>query len=205
MRQRFRSKIIKKSNITHLYNLAVLQITWMYIPLRWAGKTWGWWYWCNFVTTCKFWRWWRRNSSLHWCRDLEAQLAQVMEVTGHKRLQKVKKWQNSPTSCKWKVEYEKHIAISIFGDAPAEDEKVDQPLNSAENLETANKWPVSEKDNYINTLIWKQILGQTAHSNFNTLYDQCNGKMPLNIFEMLFNQELRIHLVHQTLQHASFT
>ena len=96
----------------------------------------------------------------------------------------------------------KTYTISIFRDASAEDEKVDQPLNSAENLETANKWPVSEKDNDINTLIWKQILGQTAHSNFNTLHDQCNGKMPLDIFEMLFNQELRIHLVHETLQHA---
>lgn len=95
----------------------------------------------------------------------------------------------------------KTYTISIFGDASAEDEKVDQPLNSAENLETCSG-PVSEKDNDINTLIWKQILGQTAHSNFNTLHDQCNGKMPLDIFEMLFNQELRIHLVHETLQHA---
>ena len=43
---------------------------------------------------------------------------------------------------------------------------------------------------------------ETEHTNFNTLYDQCNGKMPVDIFEMLFNHELRRHLVHETLQYA---
>ena len=45
-------------------------------------------------------------------------------------------------------------------------------------------------------------LGQTEQSNFNTLYDQCNGKMPVDIFEMLFNPELRRHLVDEILQFA---
>ena len=63
------------------------------------------------------------------------------------------------------LKIEKHRAISIFQDASAKDEKVDQLLKSGENLETAHKWHVSEKDNDINALVWKQNLGQTEHTH----------------------------------------
>ena len=86
--------------------------------------------------------------------------------------------------------------FSIFGKASAKDEKVDQLLKSAENLEIAHKWHVSEKGNGINTLVWKQNLGQTEQTNFNTLYDQCSGKIPVDISEIIFNHEVRRHLVH---------
>lgn len=50
---------------------------------------------------------------------------------------------------------------------------------------------MSGEDNNINTTVWKQKLGQTKRTNFNTLYDQCNGEMPVDIFQILFNQKLR--------------
>ena len=61
---------------------------------------------------------------------------------------------------------------------------------------------MSEKDNDINILVWRQNLEQTEHTNFNILYDQCDGKIPEDIFKILFNQKLRRHLVHETLQYA---
>ena len=50
---------------------------------------------------------------------------------------------------------------------------------------------MSGEDNNINTTVWKQKLGQTERTNFNTLYDQCNDEMPVDIFQILFNQKLR--------------
>ena len=44
--------------------------------------------------------------------------------------------------------------------------------------------------------------GPNRVTNFNTLYDQSNGKMLVDIFEIMFNQELTKHLVHETLQYA---
>ena len=146
------------------------------------------------------------------CNDAdtaETQLTQIMEVTVHIKIQKSRratkrtKKKGGKKEKKAKIpqqvvnfEDEKHRAIS------KKDVKVDQLLKSSENLETVHKWHGSEKDNAINTLMWKQNLGQTEHTNFNTLYDKCNGKMSVDVFEILFNQELRRHLVHETLQYA---
>ena len=46
----------------------------------------------------------------------------------------------------------------------------------------------------------KTEMSDTNRQNFDKLYNACNGKMPVKIFEMLFINEIRQHIITETVR-----
>ena len=45
-------------------------------------------------------------------------------------------------------------------------------------------------------------MSDANRQNFDKLCNACNGKMPVEIFEMFFNHEIRQHIITETVGHA---
>ena len=48
----------------------------------------------------------------------------------------------------------------------------------------------------------RNVRYKTNRQNFDKLYNACNGKMPVEIFEMLFNHEIRQYIITETVRYA---
>ena len=82
-------------------------------------------------------------------------------------------------------------------------EKVGKLLKYGEKVELLHDWVFSNDDIGESSLKWKTIPDQQQHQHFKNSYDKCNGKLPVEIFEVLFNHQIRSHLITKTITYAS--
>ena len=54
-----------------------------------------------------------------------------------------------------------------------------------------------------NSLKWNTICDRQQHESFQNILEQCNGKLPVEIFELLSNHEIRSHVITETKRYVS--
>ena len=101
------------------------------------------------------------------------------------------------------VQKVKQKAVKAFQNTElTKDEQVNSLVNCADELEELHTFSKSTKENFENTLTWKADNGESEFRNRNRVVERCSGKMPVEIFEILFCAEIRTHLIEQTINYA---
>ena len=83
------------------------------------------------------------------------------------------------------------------------DEKVDKLLKCGGKIELLNDWFLTDDNLGQNLLKWNTICDQQQHKSFQNILEQFNGKLPVEIFELLFNHEIRSHIINETERSAA--
>ena len=81
------------------------------------------------------------------------------------------------------------------------DLKIDSLVSSAETDGLGN-WKATTDYNENKGLQWKTEMSDTNRQNFDKLYNASTGKMLVEIFEILFNHEIRQHIITETVRYA---
>ena len=85
------------------------------------------------------------------------------------------------------------------------DDKVDSLVKSAEKLEENHCWKTATKNNENKSLKWLWNLGQYQQDNFHKLNDECSGKLPVEVFDMLFNSSICDLIIKESTNYAKST
>ena len=85
----------------------------------------------------------------------------------------------------------------------SKDEQVDKILKYREKIEHLHDWVLTDDNSGQNSLKWNTICDQQQHESFRNILEQCNGKLPVEIFERLFNHEIKSHIITETKRHVS--
>ena len=81
--------------------------------------------------------------------------------------------------------------------------KIDDLIESAEEITDTINWKTDNKEpKPDNFLSWKSSISNENQKSFDKLNEICQGKMPVEIFELLFNEEMRQHIIGETLKYA---
>ena len=150
----------------------------------------------------------------------EQVMSQVVEVAGKievqtsRRSSRVQKPQNkkskdkmiSVNCLKRNVKKEKASVLSTLANEElSSDEKVDSLVKSAEKLEENHCWKTTTENNEDKSLKWQWNLGQYQQDNFHKLNDECSGKLPVEVFDMLFNSSIRDLIIKESTNYAKST
>ena len=86
----------------------------------------------------------------------------------------------------------------------SKDEKGDKVLKYGGKIELLHDWVLTDDNFGENSLKWSTTCDQQQqHESFQNIIEQCNEKLPVEIFELLFNHEIRSHIIAETKQYAS--
>ena len=80
------------------------------------------------------------------------------------------------------------------------DLKIDSLVSSAKTLDGLRNWNATTDNNKNKGLQWKTEMSDTNKQSFDKLYNACNSKMPVGIFEILFSHEIRQQIVTETVR-----
>ena len=80
----------------------------------------------------------------------------------------------------------------------SKDEKVDKLLKYRGKIELLHDWFLTDGNLGENSLKWNTICDRHQHKSFQNILEQFNGKLPVKIFELLFNHEIRSHIITET-------
>ena len=80
----------------------------------------------------------------------------------------------------------------------SKDEKVNKLLKYSEKIELLHDWVLTDDNLGENSLKWNTICDRQQHEIFQNILEQCNRKLPVEIFELLFNHEIRSHIISET-------
>ena len=69
-------------------------------------------------------------------------------------------------------------------------------------LDGLRNWKATTDNNENKGLQWKTEISGTNRENFVKQYNVCNGKMPVKTFEMIFNHEIRQHIIIETVRNT---
>ena len=87
----------------------------------------------------------------------------------------------------------------ILNDDTDHNTKVNNLVESATHFDSLRNWVETCEDNKGKGLSWEPQMTQENILNFENLNSTCAGKMPVEIFELLFNERLQEHVVTVTL------
>ena len=125
------------------------------------------------------------------CKVTKTKRKNIKDVKIHKPL----------SGCRKKVEKEKERVKTMQDEKKNFDLKTDSLVSSAKTDRLRN-WKATTDNNENKELQWKTEMSDTNRQNFDKLYNACNGKMLLEIFEMLFNHEIRQHIITEPVRYA---
>ena len=126
------------------------------------------------------------------CKVTKTKRKSIKDVKNHKPLSGYRK----------KVEKEKERVKTMQDKEEYFDLKIDSLVSSAETLDGLRNWKATIDNNENKGLQWKAEMSDTNRENLGKLYNACNGKMPVEISEMLFNHEIRQHIITETVKYA---
>ena len=133
----------------------------------------------------------------------EIHLDNVQEVSGRIEVQtsrklsrtfsKKKKDQPKTLPKHYKVKVKKEIKTveAVRNNNDDINEKINMLLSSAEVFNDLRNWEMTKEEHEGEGLEWKQEMKTENKDNFKQLNDECAGKLPVEIFEKLFNAEIR--------------
>ena len=106
---------------------------------------------------------------------------------------------------KKKEDYQSKVAKinDVMKSDISKDEKVDKLLKYREKIELLHDWVLTHDNSGENSLIWNTVCDWQQHESFQNIPEQCNRKLPVEIFELLFNHEIRSHIITKTKRYAS--
>ena len=84
----------------------------------------------------------------------------------------------------------KRVSSTLAIEELSIDNKVDSLVKSAEKLEECHCWKTTTENNKDKSLTWQWNLGQYQQDNFHKHNDDCCGKLPLEVFDLLFNSSI---------------
>ena len=87
-------------------------------------------------------------------------------------------------------------------EALTRDEAVNLLVSCADELEELYTFSKSTKESNKNTLTWKDDISENEFRNKDRIMESCSGKMPVELFEIFFNAEIRAHLIDETINYA---
>ena len=90
-----------------------------------------------------------------------------------------------------KVKKEKHI-LSVKAGQLSLHKKRNSLVESADKLEYLHNWKYMKEKQWNKCLQWQLGLGEFQKSSFEKLYNESSGKLPVNIFDMLFSHSHRV-------------
>ena len=99
----------------------------------------------------------------------------------------------------------KRVLFTLANEELSIDDKVDSLVKSAEKLEENHCWKTATKNNENKSLKWLWNLGQYQQDNFHKLNDECSGKLPVEVFDMLFNSSIRDLIIKESTNYAKST
>ena len=97
------------------------------------------------------------------------------------------------------------VSSTLANEELSIDDKVDSLVKSAEKLEENHCWKTATKNNEDKSLKWLWNLGQYQQDNFHKLNDECSGKLPVEVFDMLFNSSIRDLIIKESTNYAKST
>ena len=142
------------------------------------------------------------------------ELAGKIEVQTSRRSSRVQKPQNknskdemiSVNCLKRNVKKEKVPVLSTLAiEELSIDDKLDFLVKSAEKLEENHCWKTIIENNKDKSLKWQWKLGEYQQDNFHKLNDECSGKLPVEVFDMLFNSSIRDLIIKESTNYAKST
>ena len=145
----------------------------------------------------------------------EQVMSQVVEVAGKievqtsRRSSRVQKPQNKKSKDKLIsvncLKRKKRVLFTLANEELSIDDKVDSLVKSAEKLEENHCWKTTTENNEDKSLKWQWNLGQYQQDNFHKLNDECSGKLPVEVFDMLFNSSIRDLIIKESTNYAKST
>ena len=81
--------------------------------------------------------------------------------------------------------------------------QIDNLIESACLFDNLRKWKVVSDDEGTGGLEWQTALSPENSNDLENLHSTCGGKLPVEIFEMLFNCDLQNHIVSESVLYAS--
>ena len=125
--------------------------------------------------------------------------------TSRKTTRTVKKKLKHPKlekNVKTKVAKEKEKVRTVHGQEGLElNDKIDELVDSAEILTELHKWKSTNDEHEIEGFAWKTKLNIETQGNSDKLNRVCQGKMPVEIFEPSFNENMQKH-IQETVKYA---
>ena len=139
-------------------------------------------------------------------------LANVNEVSGTlvvqssrdtSRVTKQKIYKDLPPNYEAIVALEKSkIQKAMDSKTLAHDTKINEIAESSLLLDNLRKWEKGNESYDNSGLKWKTEMGLENAENFENLNALCGGKMPVEVFDLLFNDTIASHIVLETNRYA---
>ena len=98
----------------------------------------------------------------------------------------------------------KCVSSTLANEELSIDNKVDSLVKSAERLEENHCWKTTT-ENKGKSLKWQWNLRQHQQENFHKLNLKCSGKLPVEVFDMLFNSSIRDLIIKESTNYAKST
>ena len=141
------------------------------------------------------------------CLDSIQEVSGTVEIcTSRKTTRTVKKklkHTKLEKNVRTKVAKEKEKVKTVHGDEGLElNDKIDELVESAELLTELHNWKSTNDEHEVEDLAWKTKLNIETQKNFDELNRVCQGKMPVEIFELLFNENMQKHIIQETVKYA---
>lgn len=107
-----------------------------------------------------------------------------------------------PKGFRQQVGKEVDKVMSILANDEDNDNKIDSLVNSADVLDELRNWERTEEEHTNSGLEWQNVMSVENIRNLEHLNHLCTGKMPVEVFELLFNQEMKQHIITETRRYA---
>ena len=82
------------------------------------------------------------------------------------------------------------------------DTKINNLVESAEVLDEHRIWKETKEKHEGSGLKWKKEMSDMNKENLTRVHDIAGGKLPVKIFELMFNDEIREHIIQQTITYV---
>ena len=128
------------------------------------------------------------------------EVAGTVEVQTLKQLSKVKTREATKLNIRKKnKDYQSKVAKinDVMKSDISKFEKVNKRLKYSEKIELLHDWVLTDDNLGENSLKWNTICDR-QHEIFQNILEQCNKKLPVEIFKLLFNHEIRSHIISET-------
>ena len=77
--------------------------------------------------------------------------------------------------------------------------------NEELSIDDNHCWKTTTENNKDKSLKWQWNLGQYRQDNFHKLNSECSGKLPVEVFDMLFNSSIRDLIIKESTNYAKST
>ena len=93
---------------------------------------------------------------------------------------------------------------SIVNSDKSKSEKIDLLVHSAEQFDNFRNWKrlKSNLQECGESLQWKEVMSEVNWTNYQNLIEKLGGKSPVEIFDALFNVDIRSHVIDETIRYA---